>query len=363
MTFTYTGAFDRRIFLRKGQNMDVNLISQNSGYENLKNNEKNKNVQKRNEHDNGKHLGWEKNGKAGKATGNEHTPEATYEKAETEPQAPITYAKPAKPQPQPQPAPQEKETPSKGMSVQISYSESYSVSTSTTIMYSTGSAGVKAADNAKTDNAEKTGNDHGKMTVGKMADHAMTIEKLKADAEARMERLRSIIEKILNRQYCKIKGIPVEQNDVDFLTGLKTDSGLTEALKGIRDGDLPVDPEVSAQAAEDISENGYWGVEQTSERMVQFAIAISGDDPQYADKLMDAVKEGYKQVADMFGGDDQMPEICKQTLSRTLEKMEAWKNGQSYDKPAVTNNDAQFVSVNYKESTSYVSSSTTVIID
>ena len=40
-----------------------------------------------------------------------------------------------------------------------------------------------------------------------------------------------------------------------------------------------MDEKTRLQAQKDIAEDGYWGVEQTSERLVSFAKALSGGDP------------------------------------------------------------------------------------
>ena len=68
------------------------------------------------------------------------------------------------------------------------------------------------------------------------------------------------------------------------LTGemlLKQGQTLTDATDIyalLREGKLEVDPEVKAQAQKDIAEDGYWGVEQTSERLLSFAKALAGGD-------------------------------------------------------------------------------------
>ncbi|MCR5154404.1 MAG: hypothetical protein K6B75_06105, partial [Lachnospiraceae bacterium] len=65
----------------------------------------------------------------------------------------------------------------------------------------------------------------------------ITVEKMKAEADQRTEQLRQLVEKMLLKQGQK------------FTT-------LSEAIEDIRDGIVEVDPEVAAQAAEDIAEDG-----------------------------------------------------------------------------------------------------------
>ena len=132
------------------------------------------------------------------------------------------------------------------------------------------------------------------------------IARLKADTQMRTAQLESLVQKMFNKQ-----GI--------------TFSNSSEMYSILRSGNFTVDPETSAQAQKDISEDGYWGVKQTSDRMVDFAMALSGNDPQKADKMIEAVKKGYKQAEKTWGG--ELPDICKQTLETTISKLEKWRDG------------------------------------
>ena len=86
------------------------------------------------------------------------------------------------------------------------------------------------------------------------------INKLKADAEARTAQLRSLVEKIMLGQ-----GNAIGTAD-DIWSFLRT-------------GNFTVDAATKAQAQADIAEDGYWGVNQTSDRIVDFAKALSGGNP------------------------------------------------------------------------------------
>ena len=83
-------------------------------------------------------------------------------------------------------------------------------------------------------------------------------------------------------------------------------------------GNLQVDAETKAQAQEAISENGYWGVKQTSERIFQMAQALAGDDPEKMKVMQDAVKRGYEAAGKAWGG--ELPGIAGETIS-AVDKM------------------------------------------
>lgn len=112
------------------------------------------------------------------------------------------------------------------------------------------------------------------------------IAKMKADAEQRTAQLQSLVEKILLHQAEKGSSI------FDFL-------GKEYSAEEI------------AQAKEDVSEDGYWGVKQTSQRILDFAVALTGGDPDKIEEMRSAFEKGYKMAEKTWGG--ELPDICKQT--------------------------------------------------
>ena len=132
-----------------------------------------------------------------------------------------------------------------------------------------------------------------------------TIEKLKQDADRRTQQLRSIVEKMMTKQG-------------------KTFSTASDMYAFLRSGDYEVDAATKAQAQADIAENGYWGVEQTSERLVSFAKALTGGDSSKAEEMINAVKKGFEEATKAWG--DKLPDICQKTLDATIEKLNKWKD-------------------------------------
>lgn len=105
---------------------------------------------------------------------------------------------------------------------------------------------------------------------------------------------------------------------------------VNEVLKAIEDGETPlieIDGETRAKAQEAISENGYWGVSQTSSRLLEFAKTVSGGDPSKIETLRSAFKEGFEQAKEAFGG--ELPEISQQTYDKVMEGFDAWEKSES----------------------------------
>ncbi|MCI5640576.1 MAG: hypothetical protein MR316_06325 [Lachnospiraceae bacterium] len=134
------------------------------------------------------------------------------------------------------------------------------------------------------------------------------VSKLKADQEARIASMQSLVTKLLQKQ----------GSIFDLANGNNLAATMREAAK-------LADPESIKEAQDSIAEDGYWGVNQTSDRLVSMAIALAGGDTDKADEMMAAIEKGYKQATKAWGED--LPEICQKTLDATRDKMTDWKNG------------------------------------
>ena len=174
-------------------------------------------------------------------------------------------------------------------------------------------ATVKAAEEVPVNNVASKAEDIGVVyekseesaVVGSKKDNKAIIAKLKADADARTAQLRSIVEQMMTKQGTAY----ANANDM---------------WKFLAKGDFTVSADVKAQAEADIAEDGYWGVEQTSDRILDFAKALGNNDPEKAEEMLEAFKEGYKQAEEIWG--DELPEISQKTYDAVLAKFEAWKN-------------------------------------
>lgn len=76
------------------------------------------------------------------------------------------------------------------------------------------------------------------------------------------------------------------------------------------------------EAQELISEDGYFGVEKTSQRIVDFAINAFGNDPEKLQQMKDAIDQGFLDAQKAFGG--ALPEISQQTYEAIMQKLDAF---------------------------------------
>lgn len=150
---------------------------------------------------------------------------------------------------------------------------------------------------------EKSGSDSsskGLYSINKMTseERAQMVSKMKADADARKSNLMNLVKNMMGKQ----------ASAFSIANGDNEDS----IWKFLASGKFEVDADTKAQAQKDISEDGYWGVKQTSQRLFDFASALAGDDVEKMKKMQEAMMKGYQQATGAWG--KELPGICKDTI-------------------------------------------------
>ena len=156
----------------------------------------------------------------------------------------------------------------------------------------TGVVYEKASENAESKKAT--------YSVHKMSaeDRAVLVEQMKADQQSRQQQLANLVQEMLGKQA-----------NASNLSSLFS----PENLKN-------VDAATIAQAKEDVSENGYYGVAQTSQRLFDFASALAGDDVEKMKDMQEAMMKGFKEATAAWG--KELPEICQKTIDAANQMFE-----------------------------------------
>ena len=195
----------------------------------------------------------------------------------------------------------------------------YGVTNSQTAPYNT-TSGKTAAKKDEKKQSEVTSSEQDKGVVyepskategknaGSVKDYAGIAKKMKAELNTKNQQLQNLVDQLLSKQANKYTTFSQLFNDV-------------------KNGTLKVDPSVVTQAQKDIADDGYWGVEQTSDRLVSMAQALSGGDAEQADKMIAAIKKGFDQATKTWG--DKLPDICQKTVDAATKKLESWRDGLS----------------------------------
>lgn len=187
------------------------------------------------------------------------------------------------------------------------------------------SAKTKSDDKAKADKTndanqngvvyEKSAESEKKATysINKMSkeDRAALVQQLKQDEANRRNQLSSLVQQMFTGQAGVAK---------------LSDLFSPENLKNVSAADI-------AQAKEDISEDGYWGVKQTSQRLFDFASALAGDDVDKMKEMQAAMQKGFGKATKAWGG--SLPGICQETIqaaNKLFDDYYASKDGEILEK-------------------------------
>ncbi|MFJ7827917.1 hypothetical protein [Psychrobacillus sp. NPDC096623] len=106
-------------------------------------------------------------------------------------------------------------------------------------------------------------------------------------------------------------------------------SSINDVWKFIASGEYTVDAETKAAATEAISEDGEFGVKKTSERIFDFALALTGGDEKLMKKMQEAVTEGFSQATAAWG--KELPSITEDTFDAITKKFDDYYNSLQAD--------------------------------
>ena len=135
------------------------------------------------------------------------------------------------------------------------------------------------------------------------------IRQMMAESDRQVENFRRLVEGLFGKQSEKVQ----------WAFGLKRPENFTKADFEM----LEVDEETRLAAQKEIEEGGYYSVENTAARILDFAVALSGGDPSKISLLKDAVEKGMKMAEDSWG--DKLPEISYQTFDAVMKGFDEWE--------------------------------------
>lgn len=159
------------------------------------------------------------------------------------------------------------------------------------------------------------------------------IAELNAGQKAYIQNLQSLVSELVN-QVGKNQTASGASNFYGSNKGgidpSKVDS-YWDVLVQNKDGTFSFDPSLSvedqdkliAKAKEDIGENGYYGVDQTSKRILDYAKAITGGDPSKIGEMRKMAEQAFGDVKKLTGG--KLPDISQQTYDAVMKGFDEWE--------------------------------------
>lgn len=110
------------------------------------------------------------------------------------------------------------------------------------------------------------------------------------------------------------------QKDIlDFLAGKEVSEEFN--LENIGYEGKPITELSKDEAAELLGDDGFFGIEQTSNRVANFVLGFSGDDIDKLEAGREGIVKGFEEAQEMWGG--ELPQISQDTQTRTLALIDA----------------------------------------
>jgi len=86
-----------------------------------------------------------------------------------------------------------------------------------------------------------------------------------------------------------------------------------------------IDQATQERAQQEIAEGGYFSVEAVAGRLLDFARAFAGDDPERIELMRTAVRMGFEAAEQQWGG--TLPDISYETLNAVMAGFDEWLAG------------------------------------
>lgn len=148
------------------------------------------------------------------------------------------------------------------------------------------------------------------------------VKQMMAESDRQIASFRRLVEGLFNKQAGK------SEDAFSFLKGKGPHS----------ENMVEIDDETRAAALKEVEEGGYYSVDETAKRILDFAVALSGGDPSKLSTLKDAVVAGFKEAENAWGG--KLPEISQKTYEAVMKGFDEWEEAGSSDAITLLNKTA-----------------------
>lgn len=119
----------------------------------------------------------------------------------------------------------------------------------------------------------------------------------------------------MNTEDLTMKNSEAQKSILDFLAGKDVENQLS--LSDIGYEGKPITELTKNEAQELISDKGFFGISETSQRVADFVFAFSDDDLSILQKSREGIEKGFKETEKLWG--KKVPDISYDTQAKTLK--------------------------------------------
>ncbi|MFH0781258.1 MAG: hypothetical protein V2B20_04795 [Pseudomonadota bacterium] len=88
------------------------------------------------------------------------------------------------------------------------------------------------------------------------------------------------------------------------------------------DTDIDISTLTPGEAQDLVADNGYFGVDKTSQRIFDLAVGIAGGDTTRIDAIRAGIEKGFQEAKKAMG--DWLPDISYKTYDAVMQKLDDW---------------------------------------
>ena len=117
----------------------------------------------------------------------------------------------------------------------------------------------------------------------------------------------------------------IHNDGYDLLRGLVLNTFKEQGLDykiATDTGEIDLSTLTPEEAQDLVADNGYFGVDKTSQRIFDLAVGIAGGDPSRVDAVRAGVEKGFQEAKKAFG--DWLPDISYDTYDAVMKKLDDW---------------------------------------
>jgi len=182
---------------------------------------------------------------------------------------------------------------------------------------------VYANENAKTHAPNDNASQNAKLRVEEAHSKEMKTNFTEKISKDEATEIRAQISQ--NAQEMMMSSVSIQTNALNTQDDFtKNYEDFQSFLSGIGYEGKPIAELSQSEAAELVSEDGIFGVKQTSERIANFVINGSGGDEDRMRAGREGMIQGFKDAEAMWGG--ELPEISQETMAKAIEMVDMAMN-------------------------------------
>ncbi|HWI51791.1 MAG TPA: DUF5610 domain-containing protein [Symbiobacteriaceae bacterium] len=88
-----------------------------------------------------------------------------------------------------------------------------------------------------------------------------------------------------------------------------------------QNGRVKVSPDLQAAVQQELGPGGYWSPETVADRIIGFATAWAGDDPEKLQKAVAAVRKGFAEAEKLLGALPQVSQRTRDLVERKFDEL------------------------------------------